>query len=601
MAVDSIARALLGDAPAWNGWLTITASVVLPFLLTYVLTCTNAYWILNFRGKRGNWPPPAPYVVPLLGNTLEVAASPQAFIGRMISHFGKTPFRFLVGTQTFYHIPPGEAVLSMFRLSRDLTAKPLVMMAMRDQLGMPARDLAVLQRDDSGINSKPADGFEDMPAGHRILYAMHRDVHSMLSGASLDAMTARFVARYRSQLRATPAVSDSHDTWTTLPSLYPFLRDFMFNAATSSLFGDLFLDLSPSFAVDFWDYDSHTPTYLRRLPRWLAPDAYAVRDRALTAIKTWRQHAAAQFDDTDTDLADAEWEPIWGSRLMRARRDMLSAARLSEDGAASTELGLIWATNANAIPTAMWVLLGVLATGDGGLVSRIRAETDKCFDRDTGEVDVAMLCGGPLLTSVYLEALRYSVVTMPARAPLVDVFTLGEWEMERGSTLMSMSWFGARDEGFWNSGRRHPETGEPEHPVDEFWAERFLAYPGDEASGPIRKADESVYAPVSVDGKGKEGRERTVEEDRTAKVVTTGIQGYFYPYGGGIKICPGRFFAKQEIMVAVAVMLDEFDIELVDMESARQTRPDTNCFPAGALPPDRTVAARVRRRQWTNK
>ena len=35
----------------------------------------------------------------------------------------------------------------------------------------------------------------------------------------------------------------------------------------------------------------------------------------------------------------------------------------------------------------------------------------------------------------------------------------------------------------------------------------------------------------------------------------------FFPYGGGGSICTGRFFAKQEIMAAIAMVVVKFEAE----------------------------------------
>jgi hypothetical protein len=77
---------------------------------------------------------------------------------------------------------------------------------------------------------------------------------------------------------------------------------------------------------------------------------------------------------------------------------------------------------------------------------------------------------------------------------------------------------------------------------------------------------------------------KTIDDDKQAKVVSNGIQGYWFPDGGGSKICPGRFFAKNEIFASMAILLHEFDIELLDPEGARKMQPDLSYFPVGAFP-----------------
>lgn len=78
-------------------------------------------------------------------------------------------------------------------------------------------------------------------------------------------------------------------------------------------------------------------------------------------------------------------------------------------------------------------------------------------------------------------------------------------------------------------------------------------------------------------------------------------QDHFFPYGGGNMVCTGRFFAKQEIMAAAAIMILKFDIEpqgwvtLGGKTSERAARPDENFAGAGVLPPDRDMMVKITR------
>lgn len=241
--------------------------------------------------------------------------------------------------------------------------------------------------------------------------------------------------------------------------------------------------------------------------------------------------------------------------------------------------------NANAIPAAMWMLLGVLL--DDHIKDRLMAEIDPAFTASSLSFDKDILCSGPLLNSIYCETLRVRVAAPVGRTSLIPDLKFGKWKLKQGVTMLSTSWIGGHDTKFWNTGREFPD-GSVEHPVDSFWAERFLQYPDDPSSGPVRNP--SVKAPFKT-------KRHTPEDDRNAQVVTDGTQGYWYPYGGGTKMCPGRFFATQELKVGVAVMLRAYDIELLDHEAAAKIGPNMDYFPFGTIPPNGKVAARIRRRK----
>lgn len=67
-------------------------------------------------------------------------------------------------------------------------------------------------------------------------------------------------------------------------------------------------------------------------------------------------------------------------------------------------------------------------------------------------------------------------------------------------------------------------------------------------------------------------------------------------------MCPGRFFAKQEMMMTVALMVSRFDIEFVEWthleDGSHSDRPAQNhpSFIGGAsVPPDRDMKVRWKR------
>lgn len=66
-------------------------------------------------------------------------------------------------------------------------------------------------------------------------------------------------------------------------------------------------------------------------------------------------------------------------------------------------------------------------------------------------------------------------------------------------------------------------------------------------------------------------------------------------------MCPGRFFAKQEILTAVAIMVVKFEMQMVGFvghdgkRSERGPEGDVKGAGAGALLPDRDLLVRIRR------
>lgn len=152
--------------------------------------------------------------------------------------------------------------------------------------------------------------------------------------------------------------------------------------------------------------------------------------------------------------------------------------------------------------------------------------------------------------------------------------------------LFGTTWVASRDTSFWNQGRFDPTSGQSSHPIDEFWAERFLEFDGEELSGPVQNEFNKSFSKPNLASSKRSGtatgpRDATKPQDAgrysNAKVAESGLQGYYFPFGGGSKMCPGRFFAKQQIMVTVALMLRTFDMELLDPGAAANSLAPSGC------------------------
>lgn len=154
--------------------------------------------------------------------------------------------------------------------------------------------------------------------------------------------------------------------------------------------------------------------------------------------------------------------------------------------------------------------------------------------------------------------------------------------------MLICTYFSHRDETVWNTGRTLP-NGEQEHPLDKFWAERFLEYPNDPLSGPTKKTADLE--------KSSESQAGIVHDDKEAKFTLEGLKGIYFPFGGGTNMCPGQHYAKNEMSLVVAMLLWAFEIEFLDLESAKLTTQDMTAFPSSTLRPDRRNAIRLRVRK----
>ena len=120
--------------------------------------------------------------------------------------------------------------------------------------------------------------------------------------------------------------------------------------------------------------------------------------------------------------------------------------------------------------------------------------------------------------------------------------SINEWQFPKQSLIIVPAGPAHRDPSFWN-------TRNGKHPVDQFWADRFLANPDDPQSGPRKNA--------AADGKdpGKTISHAVADKTRL-KYVSSGLSNSYMPYGVGERMCPGRGFARREIVAFCALMVD---------------------------------------------
>jgi len=143
------------------------------------------------------------------------------------------------------------------------------------------------------------------------------------------------------------------------------------------------------------------------------------------------------------------------------------------------------------------------------------------------------------------------------------------------------------DEEVWNTG-----TDKDPHPLEDFWSDRFLIYPNNPSSGPLKKHTQ----PQAKNSLNTTATPIAQETHGPPKFSLEGLSGAWVPYGGGQRMCPGRHFAKQEMIATFAMLCTAYDIEL-RTEEGFKPEPDLTYFPFGGLPPKGKIPFRIRRRE----
>ncbi|KAK0650000.1 cytochrome P450 [Cercophora newfieldiana] len=541
-----------------NAFLTISTIGVLTALVSFF-----------HKGKQDGIPE-LRGTIPYLSSTLLYMTDMRTFLDRARDMLRTSRIMSLkLGPETLYIIKGAENVATMFKTTTTRTSpvgqRRFILRIQKYLWGAVPADYAKFLNDTSGRAKVPLPGTENTPESKRYWRILNDKLHDYFA---ISSETNALVAVYQRELSKRLEQDFPTTEWTTI-MVYAFLQKYMASAATTTLLGPRILTVNPDFHNVLWTFDRFVASLVWGLPKWLTPRAWKTRDRLHAAVHRYLYPAVGEFA-WDSDSATADWEPVFGSRV---NREVIRWMR--EDGfapqtiAGAISILFIFGVNGNTTPVAGWMLMETIQRPE--LLDRIREEVMGTYvtDPKTGErlIDVQKLLALPLLQSVYTESMRLHV-SMNVTREVVGPMSLEGHKLEIGALLQAPTEISHREESVW---------GVPGHPASEFWAERHIKYV-----------------------------ERVDEKDGTVKLEPqfdmTGRQNDFFPYGGGAPVCPGRFFARQEMMLSLAILVSRFDIEFVEwthMDGSPSERPaENNVEWAGgaSVPPDRDMKIRWKRR-----
>ncbi|XP_076001108.1 5-beta-cholestane-3-alpha,7-alpha-diol 12-alpha-hydroxylase-like [Genypterus blacodes] len=223
---------------------------------------------------------------------------------------------------------------------------------------------------------------------------------------------------------------------------------------------------------------------------------------------------------------------------------------------------LLWASQGNTGPSSFWLLLHLMKNPEA--MRAVRKEVDKVL-KETGQ---EVSCGGPLvnltrdmllttpiLDSAVEETLRLTAAPLLTRAVMQDM-TIPmadgrEFRIRQGDRVSLFPYSAVHID---------PEV----HPDPlTFKYNRFLNPDGSKKT--------EFY---------KAGRK---------------LKYYNMPWGAGVSMCPGRFFATNELKQFVFLMLAYFDFELLNPDE-KIPNIDTRRWGFGSMQPDRDVQFRYKLR-----
>lgn len=239
--------------------------------------------------------------------------------------------------------------------------------------------------------------------------------------------------------------------------------------------------------------------------------------------------------------------------------------------------------NINVHTAAVWTIVEIFK--DESLLSRVRMELKKAnFESFTTKDTIDKLLLLPLLQSIYAEVLRLRVEVQQVLGSDHEDIQLTQWRFPKKSLILVPTLPAHMDHKSWN-------TRGGKYPLNVFWSDRFLTYSNDPLSGPINKMGKAQNKGEEVEVEQRFSAASSVEP----KFKENGTTDFFIPYGVGERACPGRFFARREIVAFCAIIVNGFDVEL--LTNQKEFKSNETFYGLGTQRPLGCIPFRIRKRK----
>ncbi|KAK4690336.1 hypothetical protein P7C71_g6432, partial [Lecanoromycetidae sp. Uapishka_2] len=424
--------------------------VLAPFLLiAIVLLTAHLYTTVRYRlalrhhtnpheVTRARPPPSIPYTIPILGHAISfLAPRPGEFWAKLFSShpYATGACTLKLGGQTMHVLFSPSAIQALFK------ARSPTRDGFNQQIGEKAFGI---DRDETmkyfGIGEGPDHtGFTPVQQQESVNH------HYLLEKKAVNELTAELMRVLRDQV-TREFEFDGKEGKEREVGLYAWLQDRMFNASTTAFMGSRLLEVYPNLREDFFVFDQYMLTMFFGIPKWLSPTAYKVREKALGGLVEWQRRMQEECKGTILDPdGDVDWEPVYGSRVNRARQRYYASRGLNMRTRAAMDLGFLFGLSSNASPATGWMLFHILnAEGEKTLLSRVMEGLESVTGED-GTLDIPSLLALPLLQSILHEVLRLYVDVLVTRE-LKEELTLpledGKRKvlLEKNSVVIAPSW-----------------------------------------------------------------------------------------------------------------------------------------------------------------
>ncbi|KAI3401886.1 hypothetical protein diail_6445 [Diaporthe ilicicola] len=301
-------------------------------------------------------------------------------------------------------------------------------------------------------------------------------------------------------------------------------------AATQAFFGDAIFQVAPNVLDEFWTFNLEAWKMHSKYPRFAAPAAFKAKDRSVKAFSDYlslpkEQRSGACWLVEQLELGIEEMGITGITEPTQCGAMLFSVQNLSRTDEKHCRI------NTNAYRQCFWCAAYLLH--DRTLLEQIKREMRPAWKTNT--VDMTYLLEKcPLLASFYEEMLRINNEPVGIRL-VAEPVTIGGKELQPGRKLLMPYKQLHMDSGVFGAN------------AGSFDAQRFM-------------------------------REKNLERSTSWR-----------PFGGAKTHCPGRFLARREVYMFLAIMIFRFDTRLVPRPGESEPRfphADTSIPAGGLLPPE---------------
>jgi cytochrome P450 len=217
------------------------------------------------------------------------------------------------------------------------------------------------------------------------------------------------------------------------------------------------------------------------------------------------------------------------------------------------------------VPATVWCIIETLQ--NPALLKHMLSEMKRHYTASKKSYDVSAIASIPVIQSMLAEIGRLRTATASIRTNVVDGFKLDDqWVIPKSWNTVVFSQDLAMNTELWTKAR--PST--VDRPLGEFWAERFL---------------------VSE----KATRYHNIKTG-TGKFSMEGIDALLTVFGGGQNACPGRGLANSIQAGTLAVLMNEYEMDLSEPDTVEEAMPSTGGVVIGVIKPIAKIRVRIRKR-----